>query len=199
MNVTYLSKPEPGKKSCQYIINWTFTRVTNVTTYTYSSSEIETHEAYLDGTTTKDKTAYVAGDNIIIATNVTYPNGTKATGRDVLVHGAVQAIIQGDEGPYITDWVILRDDGHWPDETANDGEYTGNYSIKTTDYSATAEHPWRIRTYIEGSSCSEPDPEDVDDVDTPEPEVPEASTLILFALGLLCLAGYVGLKKRKSK
>ena len=29
--------------------------------------------------------------------------------------------------------------------------------------------------------------------------VPEASTLVLFAVGLLCLAGYIGLKKRKAK
>ena len=29
--------------------------------------------------------------------------------------------------------------------------------------------------------------------------VPEASTLVLFATGLLCLAGYVGLKRRKTK
>ena len=29
--------------------------------------------------------------------------------------------------------------------------------------------------------------------------VPEASTVVLFAVGLLCLAGYVGLKRRKTK
>jgi hypothetical protein len=29
--------------------------------------------------------------------------------------------------------------------------------------------------------------------------VPEASTLVLFAVGLLCLTGYIGLKKRKMK
>lgn len=195
-NITYLSKPELGK-SYQYIINWTFTRVTNVTTYTYSSSETETHNLYFEGISDTDKDAYVSGENIIITTDLSYPNGTAVTGRYAYVRGSIYT-----NGYLLVPWIILRDDGHWTDETPNDGIYTGNYSIKDTDYSGTTQHPWHITIQAIGSRsepyCDVTDPVDVPDVDTPTPEIPEFTTIAIPVTTILGLVFLFSRRRRKE-
>jgi PKD repeat protein len=60
MSITYPAKPETGK-SLRIDVDWTFERITNITTYTYSKSETKTSKAKTFDSYLEDAVAVEAG------------------------------------------------------------------------------------------------------------------------------------------
>jgi hypothetical protein len=128
MDATYLSEPNVGAPYSAEV-TWTFTRYTTGNTYTYGPiTEIMPNEHYASSDSiTTEKSIYYIGDDIVITARLWDCDGLLISGTDAFVHANIET------GSITSINVFLRDDGHKGDAIANDGVYTGIYTIQPDD------------------------------------------------------------------
>jgi len=102
--------------------SFTYTRTTDVQTYTYSGSESLDYDLYLPMTL---DAVHVPGTNcgqVHITATASTADGTPLTGPEVLI----QAWLGDEIANETLGETLLRDDGQDPDDTAGDGIYSGS-------------------------------------------------------------------------
>ena len=120
--ISLVNPPFTTRAPSTIFTTFTYTRITDQQTYTYSGSETLPHDYYLPLVLETDKDTYVRGEDIIVRVSPQTATSETLWGPDVIVR--VYAIQKDPNGKFGGD-ALLQDDGQGVDVEANDGVYSG--------------------------------------------------------------------------
>jgi hypothetical protein len=133
--------PEPVTLGKPFAVkaDWKYQRITNVATYDYSVSEVNNnvHVVSKYEINAPDVVRLYKREPWIVKARFLGPGGEAFRGEQLFV----QCFLIGPAGQYVV--FPLQDGGIFPDETANDGTYTGIFQFATQD-----KNPRGIWTYF---------------------------------------------------
>ncbi len=120
-----IAPPLSFEQSSVISTDYTYTRVTDLSTYVYSGTEVLTYDFYLPMTLGATQTPGPDCGQLTLTSTVTTAAGDPLTGPEALV----QVWIADEAGITALSETLLRDDGQNLDLTAGDGIYTGQVPL----------------------------------------------------------------------
>jgi len=122
VEITTSISPAIGPRQESTIMtNYTYTRITDLDTYTSSGSESLTFDFFLPLTLQTSADHFTPGDILDVWVTPTTAASEALSGADVIVN----LIALSADGATLYTQILLQDDGQGADSTANDGTYSG--------------------------------------------------------------------------